>query len=439
MSLLANQPETFGASLWSALTPPGPDLPRLEGTVTAETVVIGAGFLGLSLALHLAEQGRRVVLLEAREPGYGASGRTTAFIVPSFTARLGPADVAALLGPRQGERLSRFVGASGKMLFDLVARLGLACDAEPTGWIQAAHTPVKARLLEERVKQWQALGQPVGYLGHDEARRLTGSGRYLAALLDRSGGQINPLAFVRGLARAVVAAGGTVYRDSAVTKLARQGNGWRIETASGAVEAATAVFTTNALIGDLLPDVRRSLIPIRSYQVATQPLGPDVRARIAPLRQPVADLHRHPFAYRWSPDNRLVSGGIAVVNDHGAVPRLAQYFRRRLAHYLPDLPPLRADYAWNGVVATTPDFLPTVWSVGPGLYAPIGCNGRGVAVTTALGKAVAEFLVSGDPQALPVEVTPPRPHAHAEILAHGPSLWLAWNRLKDWREDRIGA
>jgi glycine/D-amino acid oxidase-like deaminating enzyme len=114
---------------------------------------------------------------------------------------------------------------------------------------------------------------------------------------------------------------------------------------------------------------------------------------------------------------------------------MARYFLNRLRRYLPDLPPLEAAFAWNGVVATTPDLIPEVWTVGPGGYAPIG---RGGAVTTALGAALADFAMTGQEASLPLRLGPPRPHAMHGLLSYGPSLWLAWNRLRDGFDDRRG-
>ena len=427
--------DTFRQSLWSAITPAGPDLPDLRGAERADVAVVGAGFLGLSLTLHLARKGVKVVLLEAEEPGFGASGRNTGFVVPSFTAGLGPSAVTRMLGLERGEQLSRFVGGSAAMLFSLVEREQISCAAEQTGWVQPAPSDAKVDMLRQRVAEWQALGQPVELLDAGETARLTGSIFYRGALIDRSGGQINPLAYARGLAAAAIGAGVRIFVRSRAEKWERQGGKWRIDTANGHVVADQAFFTTNALGGRLVPAVAASIIPARPYQVATQPLAAEVRARILPARNPVADLHRHTFAVRWSPDNRLVTGGMTMLNTRGAVGRMAQYFLKRLSKYLPGLPPLQADYAWSGVVATTPQFLPQIWTLGPGLYAPIGCNGRGVAMTTALGAALAEFAITGDQRALPVQPHPPQPHSMPGLLEHGPSLWLAWNRFRDSLDD----
>src|SRR4051812_40559400 len=145
--------DTFGASLWSALTAPAQAFAPLGQDQTCDVLVVGAGFLGLSLALHLAERDVSVVVLEAREPGFGASGRNTGFVVPTLKTALGPADVGRILGEDVGERLVRLVGESGSTVFDLIRRLGIDCSAEQAGWMQPAHTAAMARVLEARQRE----------------------------------------------------------------------------------------------------------------------------------------------------------------------------------------------------------------------------------------------------------------------------------------------
>ena len=427
---------SYAASLWAAITPDLAPAPGLRGEVRADVAIVGAGILGLSIALHLAEAGVRAVVIDAAQIGFGASGRNTGFVVPHLVAGHDLTSVTALLGAEHAERLVQLAGESGDVVFETIGRFAIAADAEQTGWLQPAHRQAKLALLERRVAIAQARGHPVVLLGRAETERLTGTRRYLGALLDRSGGQLNPLAYVRGLARAATRAGATIFGDSPVLRHRREAGAWVLDAAQGSVRAARIFFTTNALVGSLLPNVKSSLIAVQPYQVATQPLDPATLARILPERQPVADLHRHTFAYRLSPDNRLVSGGIAMRNDAGAVQRMAEYFIRRLHRYLPGLPALQAEYAWRGVVATTRDFLPVVWQIEPGLLAPIGCNGRGVAMSTALGRALAAHVATGAPSPLPLVATQPRP-LH-RLLQFAPSGWLAWNRWRDWRDDRQG-
>lgn len=429
--------ETFQSSLWSALTPPALSLPTMKGEIKADIAVVGAGILGLSLTLHLAERGVSVVLIDREEPGFGASGRNTGFVVPCFSGSITPDSLADILAPEALEKLTRFVGGSGMVLFDLVRRLSLDCDAMQTGWIQPAHTQRTVRIVEDCARQWERYGQQVRQLDRSATLHATGCPRYATALVYKTGGQINPLAYTRELARAAVAAGARIFMRSPAERLRRAADGWIVETPLGSVTADTVFCTTNALVGDLLPSVRRGLIPVRPYQVATQPLDARYKSSILPHDQPLADLHHHVFAYRWSPDGRLITGGISMFNDNGAVARMAEYYLKRLRYYLPQLPELRADFAWRGVVAATERRIPKMWQVDKGLYAPVGCNGRGIAVNTAFGKQLASFAMDGDRAHLPVAVSEPQPKALSPLLDYGPSAWLAWSSAKDWVDDRF--
>ena len=149
----------------------------------------------------------------------------------------------------------------------------------------------------------------------------------------------------------------------------------------------------------------------------------------------MADLHRNTFAYRWTPDNRLVMGGIGIVNNHNADARMARHYIRRLHRYLPDLPELIPEFAWHGTIAVTSNFLPRIWEVAPGVLAPIACNGRGIALTTSMGKALANYAMTSDSGVLPLDVTPPEPRLVSSILNHGPSIWLVWSSLRDRIDD----
>ena len=431
------RPDTFERSLWSAITPPlAVPMSPAQGEVRADVAIVGGGYLGLSTALHLAERGVSVVLLEARVIGHGASGRNTGFVVPALKGGLGLEPVSALIGADNAERLLRLVAEAGDTLFGLVQRVGISCDAEQNGWLQPAPTLADAGRIDGQVRETARLGRTLRALDAAETLRLTGVPGYHAALLVPSGGQLNPLAYARGLAVAATARGARLL-TAEVAAIERDGGAWRLRTTGGAtITADTAVLTTNALVGQLMPAVQRSLLPTRGYQVATQVLDPAVRARLLPQRQPLADLRNHPFALRWSPDNRLVTGGGAVINNPGSTPRMGRYFLERLARVVPDLPRLEAAYVWDGVIAGTGDFLPRLWSLGPGLYAPIGCNGRGVALTTTLGRAIANFLHSGDTAALPLPVTAPHPWRLHGLMRFAPSAWVARARVRDWRAAR---
>ena len=160
-------------SLWSAATPLGPVLPELVGTGEADVIVIGAGFTGLSTALHLREAGVDVAIVEAMEPGWGASGRNNGQVIPTLS-RPDPDDIVAKYGAA-GERFVGLLRDSAATLFDVARRYQLQAEQEQTGWIQPVHSPGRIRIAERRVRQWSKLGAPVELLSRDETRRMLGS------------------------------------------------------------------------------------------------------------------------------------------------------------------------------------------------------------------------------------------------------------------------
>src|ERR1700759_5777823 len=188
-------------SLWAAVTPHGPELPQLEGSAEADVVIIGAGFTGLSTALHLREAGVDVAVIEAAEPGWGASGRNNRQVIPTLS-RPDPDDIVARHGAA-GERFVAILSDSASTLFDLARKYQIQAEQEQTGWIQPVHSPGRIRIAERRVRQWSARGAPVELLSREQMQAMLGSEAWYGGFWNRSGGHINPLALVRGMARAV--------------------------------------------------------------------------------------------------------------------------------------------------------------------------------------------------------------------------------------------
>src|SRR5712671_7007449 len=202
-------------SLWAAVTPAGPELPRLVGTAEADVVIIGAGFTGLSTALHLREANVDVAVVEAVEPGWGASGRNNGQVIPTLS-RPDPEDIVAKHGAT-GERFVALLRDSASVLFDVARRYQIQAEQEQTGWVQPVHSPGRIRIAERRVRQWSKAGAPVEMLSRDETRQMLGSDAWFGGFWNRSGGHINPLALSRGLAHVVEQLGGRIYARSPMT------------------------------------------------------------------------------------------------------------------------------------------------------------------------------------------------------------------------------
>jgi glycine/D-amino acid oxidase-like deaminating enzyme len=408
-------------SLWEATAPAAAATPSVQGALRADIAIVGAGFTGLSAALHLAEAGRDVVVIDAQAPGWGASGRNGGQVIAGV--KYDP-DV---LEQKHGPAMVEAVGSGPDLVFDLIRRHAIACDPVRTGWLQLAVSEATMRAAAARAAQWQARGAPVRVLDAQEAKRLSGSGIYVGGWLDLRGGTVQPLAYARGLAAAARRHGARLFGASPATRLSPEGQGWRIETPQGELRAATIILATNAYADRLHDRLRRSLVPVPSYQIATDPLPEALRANILPERQSVSDMRRLLRYFRTDADGRLVMGARGVYGD--APP--AQAMRRQLQavrEIYPQAAELKFPYRWGGMVAITPDHMPHLHALAPGLLAGLGYNGRGVAMATLMGKLLADWAAGRAPETLgfPVtEVTPLRLHAFSRLGVRAAVQYLA--------------
>lgn len=420
-------------TLWHATARPNAGYAPLAGAAEADLLVIGGGFAGLSTALHAAEAGLSVILLEAHRIAWGATGRNAGFVVPNF-AKVDPDQVRASLGDA-GERLVGMAAGSSDLVFDLIRKHLIDCDAQQAGWIQPSHSDAALAKARARVRQWSALQRPVELLDAQGVTALTGVPGWRGGWIDRSGGVLNPVGYARGLAEAAVKARARLHEHSPVTSLQRRGPDWQATTPSGRVQARRVVLATNAYVGQLWPSLAGSFFPLRVFQVATEPLPQSVRLRLLPGGQSVSDTRRNLFTFRFDAQNRLISGGMHVVS-FGAEARVSRGIHRRLARLLqlPDLPPL--GFAWSGIASVMPDYLPRLVELGPNLIAGFACNGRGIALSTAMGRELADW---GGGKAVSALAIPVR-HA-TRIPFHGlarlaPNALLPFSMVRDHLETR---
>jgi glycine/D-amino acid oxidase-like deaminating enzyme len=420
-------------SLWAAITPAGPDLPELTGAQTADVVVIGAGFTGLSTALHLREAGIDVAIVEAMEPGWGASGRNNGQVIPTLS-RPDPEDIVARHGAA-GERFVALLRDSASTLFDLARRYDIAAEHEQTGWVQPVHSPGRIKIAERRVRQWSKFGAPVELLSHEQTKDMLGSDAWFGGFWNRSGGHINPLALSRGLARVVLQKGGRIYARSPATSFERRNDRWLVKTARGEISGKALVLATNAYSGELsktlVPDIAHEVMPILSWQMATQPLSDNIRKTIVPGRQAMSDTHGELYFARYDARNRLVTGG-AVLGFNKA-ERIKSRVTKRLQRLWPQIGEVSFDYVWNGYVGMTTDFFPRMHRLGPDAYAWAGCNGRAVSLSIALGDELSKAVRGVSERDLALPFTEPRP-IPAHWLLRKRAMMMLW--VYRWRDAR---
>ncbi|KMO35780.1 NAD(P)/FAD-dependent oxidoreductase [Methylobacterium aquaticum] len=423
------EPFPLGPALWATTAPPAPATQPLAESGRADVVVIGGGFCGLSTALHLAEAGLKPVVLEAREIGFGGSGRNGGQVIPGL--KHDPDELVAMFGPERGERLAAFGAGTADAVFDLIAKHRMDVPRIRTGWIQGAHTDEGLALAESRAAQWSRRGAPVRLLDKAETDRLLGTERYRGGWLDRRAGAVQPLAYARGLATAALAAGARIHTDTPVTSLSRQGDIWTVRTAAGpSLTTERVVLCTNGYSGDLWPHLRQTIIAANSFQVATTPLSDNLRRTVLPEGQVCSDTRKLLLYFRLDHTGRLLLGGRGPFREPKGQSDWS-HLERIVPKLFPQLAGIGFDHRWCGRVAVTRDYLPHLHAPEPGLLIDIGCQGRGVGLQTRMGQAIAAFLARGDADALPLAPTPITPlplHGLHRLYA---SAVVAWYRLQD--------
>ena len=377
-------------SLWSATAPSVVPTPALSESVKVDVAIVGAGYTGLSTALHLAERGVSVCVLEANEPGWGASGRNGGQVNP--TLKYDPEQLVRMYGSERAEPLISTVSNSADLVFNLIERHGIDCAPVRKGWMQLSYTDKGVAGLHARADQWARRGVPVQRLDAAAVASRLGSEAFAGGWLDGRAGAIQPLAYARGLVSAALAAGAQVHGHSAVTGLQRQGTGWQLHTAGGAqVTADQVVLATNGYSGNLWPGMAQSILAANSFIVATKPLSGRAADSILPGQETVSTAQRLLLYFRKDNHGRLLMGGRGLFNDPTSPTDFA-HLERSLALLFPQLGPLAFEYRWAGRIAITRDFMPHVHEPAPGLTLALGCNGRGIALCTSLGQQLAGRL-----------------------------------------------
>ncbi len=389
-------------SLWSGTAIADPVAERLQEALKTDVLVVGGGYTGLSIALHLAERGIDVVLLEARCIGYGGSGRNAGLVNAGVWRN--PDHVRRVLGDAAGERFNHALRDSPALVFELVERYRLDCDARRTGTINIAHCAAAMDYLADRCRQLEALGADVELIDGARARALSGSSLYhFGGILDPKAGTIQPLSYARGLAGAALATGARLFARSPLISLTRRGNRWLAQSENGEVEAEQVVLATNAYADANSAGVRESTLPVFIFQCATEPLPADVAAAIVPERHGLWDTQPLMTSSRLDASGRLVMSSAGHLQGMQRAIRLDWMTRMRNRLY-PQTRNLDWDYHWSGQVGVTASRVLRVQLLAPGVFAPAGYNGRGIGTGTVMGKHLAATIASGNRDDFPFPV-----------------------------------
>jgi glycine/D-amino acid oxidase-like deaminating enzyme len=393
--------------------------PPLDVDRTVSVAIIGGGYTGLSTALHLAEQGTDCVVLEAQEPGWGASGNNGGHTNPGL--KHDPDQIEADFGPDLGGRMIAFAYGTTNFTHDLIRRYQIPCEARQQGTLRAAYHEANAAGIERTAEQCIRRGMPVELFDRDKLREVTGSDRYVRAMFDARGGDLHPLNYARGLARAAISAGAAVHGETPALSLRRDATRWRIETPRAVVHADKVLIATNGFTDDLWPALRRTVIPVFSSIAATAPLPDEVARAIMPTRSVLYESGHITVYYRIDQHNRLLMGGrgpMRWINSPGDVAYLMHYAER----LWPQLKGVAWTHGWNSRLAITSDHYPHVHEPAESLLISLGCNGRGVALSTAMGAQLARRLIGGASAQIDMPITGIKPiplHAFWPVAVTG--------------------
>ncbi len=407
------------------------DVPR-----EARVAIVGAGYAGLSTALELARHGIGSVVLEANEPGFGASTRNGGMV--SGGVNIGKSFTGRRIEP--GAERTHALLSDAADAFSLLERVieeeNIACFWSKRGRFAGAWTPKHyARQVETVAKLNDAAHSGAFMVPRERQREEIASDLYYGGMVVERSASLHPALYYKGLLDACRRRQVPVCAKAPVTRIAPLGNGWRIETARGAVTAGEVVIATNGYTGDVTPQLKRRVVPVASHIIATEELPADLAASLIPKGRTISDTPRVLTYYRMSPDGkRMVFGGRArftQVTPEISAPALYRMMTRRF----PQLVGMRVTHAWTGNVAFTMDALPHMGRQ-DGMHYLMGCNGSGVAMMTYLGHQTARRIagVANQPCSYETDDFPTHP------LYNGNPWFLpvvgTWFRLRD-RIDRV--
>lgn len=382
------RPDEHVDSWYARSAVPAPERPRLEGRVTADVAILGGGLTGLSAALELAEAGLRVVLLEARQIGWGASGRNGGQVIFGYSCD--QAKIEALVGREDARRMFDWSVEAVDLVRQRIARHGIAAD-----WRDGhAHVAIKPRHITE-LKAWQRdleenYGYPLQWWDREQLREVLDSPRYLGGLYDPRSGHLHPLNFTLGIAAAAERAGALLFERTEVTKLER-GAKPVLRTAHGEVQADFVVLAGNAIVRGIAPELDDKIMPVGTYVGATPPLGEELARQLIRNDMAVADINWALDYFRFSADHRLLFGGRASYSTLPP-PNLPGVMMRRMARVFPQLKGVRFEHIWGGLIDISRNRAPHWGRLGDNIYFAQGFSGHGVATTGLAGRVIAEAI-----------------------------------------------
>lgn len=416
-------------SYYSTTAVGAPECSTLVGAIEADVCVVGAGYTGVSTALNLAERGYSVVVLEGARVGWGASGRNGGQICSGYSPSM--SRIAGWVGDEHAKRLWEMAEEAKAIIRDRVARHDIKCDLR-SGYLLGAAKP--AHISELRA-ELNLLVERHGYrqlriISREEMSELVAADCYHGGMYDEGGGHLHPLNYNLGLARAAIDAGVRIYEYSSVAGL-EFGSMPSVHTPLGSVKSRYLVLCGNAYLGNLVPEIRKRIMPVGTYVATTKPLGEEQAQMLIPCNAAVSDTNFVLNYFRRTADHRLLFGGRVSYTTFPPA-NLSAAMRRSMLKVFPGLTDVEFDHVWGGNVAITVERTPHLGRIAGNIYFAHGFSGLGVALTGIAGKVMAE-AIAGTAERFDVFTKLPHATFHGGRMFRTPMLALAmlWYRLRD--------
>jgi len=428
MSFLSSDRELSRHSYYAATAARTQGFPALAGAVRCDVAIVGGGLAGLSAALELAERGLDVVLLEAKELGWGASGRNGGQAIHGLACDQG--EIEAQLGASDARRVWDMTLEALDLIRERCARHAIDCDWRD-GYLGVATNARKGRALAEWTEHMQRdYGYALTPVPPERIRDWIDSPRYHSGVHDPRSGHLHPLKYSLGLARAAAAAGVRIFEHSPVTSLTPGPTVW-LRTAAGEVHANQALLAGNVYLQGVAPELERRIMPVGTYIVCSEPIEHGLAESLIPSRSAVCDTDFVLDYFRPTNDDRMLFGG-RVSYSTRTPANLAESMRRRMVDAFPQLAHTQVEFAWGGFVDITMNRAPDFGRLGSNLYYLQGFSGHGLALTGLAGRLVAEAM-AGDAGRFDLFARLKHRDFPGGPLMRTPALVLgmAWYRLKD--------
>jgi glycine/D-amino acid oxidase-like deaminating enzyme len=390
--------------LWSTLVDDAPQYAAIQNDKKVDVCVIGAGFTGLSTAIHLAEKGYRVAVLEANHIGAGGSGRNVGLVNAGTWAQ--PDELNNFMGEQAGEKLTKALGAAPKLVFDTIDRFNIDAQDTRTGNLHMAHNRDGEDDVDIRYQQLSRRGANVEVLTGSKCHEYCGTTSINKALLDKRAGTVNPYAYVTGLAKAATHLGVEIFEKSSVSGIVKQDQKWCVQSHSATITADKVVIATNAYTEGEWNDILKTIYFVQYYQIASEPLTSAQADKILPYRNGSWDTRLALSSIRRDKDGRLLLGTVGAYQGKAGVYR--SWANLMKEKYFPQLGKVDWQYQWTGKFGFTTDHIMRIFEPAPGIVAATAYNGRGITTGTMMGKAFAQYLHDDDREKLPL------PFAHLE-------------------------